>query len=307
MSTFLLKRKNYSVLEKVAKSKAVDKLANQVNKNKFLRNAKTFGYDLIDLGKENKVGNKALKMVGSGAIMAGTGYLVDKAITHDRKKLGIPVEKREIEETEESKKKKKAKKVKNSILAGLGATGLAGGTLLLARHGKLNKDTFKKAVKNLDLKSIKPGKGELVLSAAIPLALSGVPYLISRKQLKDQAKQTRNQKEDISEEENEKTYSAKTNEKSKSIGKALKNFFIVPKEDREKLAKQMSKKGDWMKKMSKVVNPKNKVLGAAVGFAALPLVFKPWEIGEKATKSAIKKLDKNAYAYEESQDEVVET
>ena len=106
--TLKRKTKTYSIfspvargIRKVANSKTMDNVVNQLKQSKTVNNARDFGRDLIDIGKERGSGQKMANMMASGAIMAGTGYLTDKIIQADRKKLGAPVD------TPEKEKKKK--------------------------------------------------------------------------------------------------------------------------------------------------------------------------------------------------------
>lgn len=266
-----------------------------------------FGKDLIEVGKKRGSAQKIADMTAMGATMAGGSYLVDKAIQADAKKNGIPIESGQPQE------KKKSGVVKKAILG----TGAAAGTLLLARKGKLNTQTFKKGGKMLGegfknqfrLKDPNTGKKSILgpaLTIGIP-ALTGVSYLTQKKQMKDQVEQS----------ERQYSKSAFVRNLGKRISNAGKKIIDAPaalmgfgKSGRQQLSNQFKSVGinsgnPITMKVSKLVNPKNALLGTAAGIGIGALAFKPFDLGDKVVRKPLEKVDKKAYGYEKSQNQVV--
>ena len=266
-----------------------------------------FGKDLIEVGKTRGSAQKIADMTAMGATMAGGSYLVDKAIQADAKKNGIPIEPGQPQE------KKKSGVVKKAILG----TGAAAGTLLLARKGKLNAQTFKKGGKMLGegfknqfrLKNPKTGEKNIlgpVLTVGLP-ALTGVSYLTQKKQMKDQIEQS----------ERQYSKSAFVRNLGKRMGNAGKKIIDAPaalmgfgKSGRQQLSNQFKSVGinsgnPITMKVSKLVNPKNALLGTVAGIGVGALAFKPFDLGDKAVRKPLEKVDKKAYGYEKSQNQVV--
>ena len=266
-----------------------------------------FGKDLVEVGKKRESAQKIADMTAMGATMAGGSYLVDKAIQADAKKSGIPIESGQPQE------KKKSGVVKRAILG----TGAAAGTLLLARKGKLNAQTFKKGGKMLGegfknqfrLKDPNTGKKSILgpaLTIGFP-ALTGVSYLTQKKQMKDQIEQS----------ERQYSKSSFVRNLGKRIGNAGKKIIDAPaalmgfgKSNRQQLSNQFKSVGINSRnpitmKVSKLVNPKNALLGTAAGIGIGSLAFKPFDLGDKAVRKPLEKVDKKAYGYEKSQNQVV--
>lgn len=270
-----------------------------------------FGKDLYNVGKKRGSGQRIADMTAMGATMAGLGYGVDKLIQADAKKSGIPVD---IPEQQEKKKKGKVGK---AILGTGAALGTTAGTLLLARKGKLNRATMKKGASMLGtgfknqfrLKDPTTGKKNLlgpILTVGFPAA-SGISYLSQKKQMKDQMAQSE-----------ERQYSNTfLRNLGKNVKEGAKKVIDAPaalmgfgKKNRQELSNQFKAAGIKSKnpitmKVSKIVNPKNALLGSAAGIAIGSLAFKPFDIGDKAVRKPLEKVDKKAFGYEKSQNQVV--
>lgn len=307
-----LKRKTFANpvvqgITKVANKAATSKAWTKFKGSKTGSNILGFGKDLIEVGKKRGSAQKIADMTAMGATMAGGSYLVDKAIQADAKKSGIPIE------SEQPQEKKKSGVVKKAILG----TGAAAGTLLLARKGKLNAQTFKKGGKMLGegfknqfrLKDPNTGKKSIlgpVLTIGFP-AITGVSYLTQKKQMKDQMEQS----------ERQYSKSAFVRNLGKRMGNAGKKIIDAPaalmgfgKSGRQQLSNQFKSVGinsgnPITMKVSKLVNPKNALLGTAAGIGIGSLAFKPFDLGDKAVKKPLEKVDKKAYGYEKSQNQVV--
>jgi hypothetical protein len=307
-----LKRKTFANpvvqgITKVANKAATSKAWTRFKGSKTGNNILGFGKDLIEVGKKRGSAQKIADMTAMGATMAGGSYLVDKAIQADAKKSGIPIE------SEQPQEKKKSGVVKKAILG----TGAAAGTLLLARRGKLNTQTFKKGGKMLGegfknqfrLKDPSTGKKNIlgpVLTIGFP-AITGVSYLTQKKQMKDQMEQS----------ERQYSKSAFVRNLGKRMGNAGKKIIDAPaalmgfgKSDRQQLSNQFKSVGTnsgnpITMKVSKIVNPKNALLGTVAGIGIGSLAFKPFDLGDKAVRKPLEKVDKKAYGYEKSQNQVV--
>ena len=307
-----LKRKTFTNpivqgITKLANKAATSKPWTKFKGSKTGSNILGFGKDLIEVGKKRGSAQKIADMTAMGATMAGGSYLVDKAIQADAKKSGIPIESGQPQE------KKKSGVVKKAILG----TGAAAGTLLLARKGKLNAQTFKKGGKMLGegfknqfrLKDPSTGKKNIigpVFTIGLP-AITGVSYLTQKKQMKDQMEQS----------ERQYSKSAFVRNLGKRIGNAGKKIIDAPaalmgfgKSGRQQLSNQFKSVGinsgnPITMKVSKLVNPKNALLGTVAGIGIGSLAFKPFDLGDKAVRKPLEKVDKKAYGYEKSQNQVV--
>lgn len=303
-----LKRKTFANpvvqgITKIANKAATSKAWTKFKGSKTGSNILGFGKDLIEVGKKRGSAQKIADMTAMGATMAGGGYLVDKAIQADAKKSGIPIESGQPQE------KKKSGVVKKAILG----TGAAAGTLLLARKGKLNAQTFKKGGKMLGegfkhqfrLKDPNTGKKNILgpaLTIGIP-ALTGVSYLTQKKQMKDQMEQSERQYSSIG--------------MGKKLAVAGRKLVDVPafvfgfgRKERKKLGNQFLDQAKISgnpitQKMAKIVNPKKAILGTGAGVLIGSAAFKPFDLGDKAVRKPLEKVDKKAYGYEKSQNQVV--
>jgi len=307
-----LKRKTFANpvvqgITKIANKAATSKAWTKFKGSKTGSNILGFGKDLIEVGKKRGSAQKIADMTAMGATMAGGSYLVDKAIQADAKKSGIPIE------SEQPQEKKKSGVVKKAILG----TGAAAGTLLLAKKGKLNTQTFKKGGKMLGegfknqfrLKDPNTGKKSILgpaLTIGFP-AFTGISYLTQKKQMKDQIEQS----------ERQYSKSAFVRNLGKRIGNAGKKIIDAPaalmgfgKSNRQELSNQFKSVGinsgnPITMKVSKIVNPKNALLGTFAGIGVGSLALKPFDLGDKAVRKPLEKVDKKAYGYEKSQNQVV--
>lgn len=314
-----LKRKTFGVAGSIAKvvKSAAEKAAGsgawkRFKGSKFGKNATGFAKDLYEVGKERGSGQKMADMFAAGSLMAGGTYLVDKAIQADKKKLGI--------ETPEAPKEKKSGFKKAMGILGTAGTVAAGtaGTLVLARKGKLNRDTFKKAGNVLktgyknsiipakDPKTGKMAKGAWVAPAMTVIfpATSGISYMTQRQQLKDQAQQSGEQERQYS----KVPFKLKLRNGTRKVIDAPASFFGFGEKNRQQLSQQLKNTtsgSTWTETASKLVNPKHIVPGAAVGLGLGTLAFKPFDMGDKAVRKPLEKVDKKAYGHEKSQNQVV--
>lgn len=307
-----LKRKTFANpvvqgITKVANKAATSKAWTKFKGSKTGSNILGFGKDLIEVGKTRGSAQKIADMTAMGATMAGGSYLVDKAIQADAKKNGIPIESGQPQE------KKKSGVVKKAILG----TGAAAGTLLLARKGKLNAQTFKKGGKMLGegfknqfrLKDPKTGKKSILgpaLTVGFP-AFTGVSYLTKKKQMKDQIEQS----------ERQYSKSALVGNLGKRIALGKRKLVDAPaavfgfgRTNRKRLGNQLLSQAKTSgnpitQKMGELVNPKSALLGTAAGIGVGSLAFKPFDLGDKAVRKPLEKVDKKAYGYEKSQNQVV--
>lgn len=313
-STFsiTLKRKTFANpvvqgITKLANKAATSKPWTKFKGSKIGSNILGFGKDLIEVGKKRGSAQKIADVTAMGATMAGGSYLVNRAIQADAKKSGIPIE------SEQPQEKKKSGVVKKAILG----TGAAAGTLLLARKGKLNAQTFKKGGKMLGkgfknqfrLKDPKTGEKTIlgpVLTVGFP-ALTGVSYLTKKKQMKDQIEQS----------ERQYSKSAFVRNLGKRIALGKRKLVDAPaalmgfgRTNRKRLGNQLLSQAKTSgnpitQKMGDLVNPKNALLGTFAGIGIGALAFKPFDLGDKAVRKPLEKVDKKAYGYEKSQNQVV--
>ena len=307
-----LKRKTFANpvvqgITKIANKAATSKAWTKFKGSKTGSNILGFGKDLIEVGKKRGSAQKIADMTAMGATMAGGSYLVDKAIQADAKKSGIPIESGQPQE------KKKSGVVKKAILG----TGAAAGTLLLAKKGKLNAQTFKKGGKMLGegfknqfrLKDPNTGKKNILgpaLTIGFP-AFTGISYLTQKKQRKDQIEQS----------ERQYSKSAFVRNLGKRIALGKRKLVDAPaalmgfgRTNRKQLGNQLLSQAKTSgnpitQKMGELVNPKNALLGTAAGIGIGSLAFKPFDLGDKAVRKPLEKVDKKAYGYEKSQNQVV--
>lgn len=228
----------------------------------------------------SKIGKTLIDLSTLGVVSAGTGYLVDKAITADARKVGLmPKKKKDKAESDEVEKN-------YSLLSQVGIY-------------------LKKGIKYAGSKeNLKSSTGMAVFGL-----LPAVGYVIKRKQYKDQIK------------EQEKTY-------SKFIGKLAKKYAILRhpgqtitgglakltswgnfgRNEIKAYGKRLIKnsESDLGKKMGKFIikNPKtSNIIGAGIGAGILAGSY---DLGDKLIRKTAKRLDKDAYAYEEYNNQPVE-
>ena len=179
-------------------------------------------------GLSKDAGKRLLKTAAQGAVGVGAAYAVDKAIQRDAKKSGFDIA---YEDTEEDRERRKKNRRKRALKLGIGASTLAGG-VIAAKKGVLGEDIKKaseainkeniiktgkkvghyamEGVKDLFTKKDKNGKitpSYLGIAAtAAPLVIPVIRYVSSKKQLKEQIKQSEG-------EEKEKKYSERKKER----------------------------------------------------------------------------------------------
>ena len=178
-------------------------------------------------GLSKDAGKRLLKTAAQGAVGVGAAYAVDKAIQRDAKKSGFDIA---YEDTEEDRERRKKNRRKRALKLGIGASTLAGG-VIAAKKGVLGEDIKKaseainkeniiktgkkvghyamEGVKDLVTKKDKNGKITPdylgIAATAAPLVIPVIRYVSSKKQLKEQIKQSEG-------EEKEKKYSERKKE-----------------------------------------------------------------------------------------------
>ena len=178
-------------------------------------------------GLSKDAGKRLLKTAAQGAVGVGAAYAVDKAIQRDAKKSGFDIA---YEDTEEDRERRKKNRRKRALKLGIGASTLAGG-VIAAKKGVLGEDIKKaseainkeniiktgkkvghyamEGVKDLFTKKDKTGKITPdylgIAATAAPLVIPVIRYVSSKKQLKEQIKQSEG-------EEKEKKYSERKKE-----------------------------------------------------------------------------------------------
>lgn len=178
-------------------------------------------------GLSKDAGKRLLKTTAQGAVGVGAAYAVDKAIQRDAKKSGFDIA---YEDTEEDRERRKKNRRKRALKLGIGASTLAGG-VIAAKKGVLGEDIKKaseainkeniiktgkkvghyamEGVKDLFTKKDKNGKITPdylgIAATAAPLVIPVIRYVSSKKQLKEQIKQSEG-------EEKEKKYSERKKE-----------------------------------------------------------------------------------------------
>lgn len=193
--------------------------------NNFVKEGLGFVKNVAGLSKD--AGKRLLKTAAQGAVGVGAAYAVDKAIQRDAKKSGFDIS---YEDTEEDRERRKKNRRKRALKLGIGALTLAGG-VIAAKKGVLGEDIKKaseainkeniiktgkkvghyamEGVKDLVTKKDKNGKITPdylgIAATAAPLVIPVIRYVSSKKQLKEQIKQSEG-------EEKEKKYSERKKE-----------------------------------------------------------------------------------------------
>lgn len=269
------------------------------------KNLKGFGKDLGTV-----VWKRKSSLIGgtlAGATLAGSGYLADKVVQFDMKRSGIPLQKSE-------------KKQKEYALVGKGFLKEAGKTIKTA--AKKNKRLI----------------GSMAAFGALPV-VSG--YAANKQQLKDQINATQEQPKQRSYSimnlvkgvgkslrTRSRAIGQSATKTGQSMKKGWKTFKSHPGQSTlgwisnniamgggrrgvEKFGRQLSAMGrksgnPLTQKAGKFIldHPKT-AIGASIpaGLGAMALT---WDAGEKLTTKALKKVDKNATAYRDSQNQEVE-
>ena len=193
--------------------------------NNFVKEGLGFVKNVAGLSKD--AGKRLLKTAAQGAVGVGAAYAVDKAIQRDAKKSGFDIA---YEDTEEDRERRKKNRRKRALKLGIGASTLAGG-VIAAKKGVLGEDIKKaseainkeniiktgkkvghyaiEGVKDLFTKKDKNGKITPdylgIAATAAPIVIPVIRYVSSKKQLKEQIKQSEG-------EEKEKKYSERKKE-----------------------------------------------------------------------------------------------
>ena len=193
--------------------------------NNFVKEGLGFVKNVAGLSKD--AGKRLLKTAAQGAVGVSAAYAVDKAIQRDAKKSGFDIA---YEDTEEDRERRKKNRRKRALKLGIGASTLAGG-VIAAKKGVLGEDIKKaseainkeniiktgkkvghyamEGVKDLFTKKDKNGKITPdylgIAATAAPLVIPVIRYVSSKKQLKEQIKQSEG-------EEKEKKYSERKKE-----------------------------------------------------------------------------------------------
>lgn len=269
------------------------------------KNLKGFGKDLGTVVWKRKNG-----LIGgtlAGATLAGSGYLADKAVQFDMKRSGIPLQKSE-------------KKQKEYALVGKG---------FLKEAGKTIKTAAKKNKKLI---------GTMAAFGALPVVAG---YAANKQQLKDQINATQEQPKQRSYSimnfvkgvgkslrTRSRAIGQSATKTGQSMKKGWKTFKSHPGQSTlgwisnnvamgggrkgvEKFGRQLSAMGrksgnPLTQKAGKFIldHPKT-AIGASIP-AGLGTMALTWDAGEKLTNKALKKVDKNATAYRDSQNQEVE-
>ena len=260
-----------------------------------------------------KIGKTLIGLGTGGALMSGAGYVADKAITADARKIGM------------MPKKNSSNSVAQPNPVQQKAYGIpAGASSTLSKMGTYAKKgikyTFSK--KNLNKGSI----GMAALFGGMP----AIGYLSSRAQFKDQQKNQQAQASpNTTAAPTQKAYGVPAGAAKSvmgTIGKTLKkpfrnwdgmktitggaakftSFGNYGKREIQAYGQRLASgnnkwakaTGNWIKN-----NPnKANLAGAGIGAVA---VSGAWSGGEKLTRKALNKVDKDAYAYEKFQNQEV--
>ena len=266
------------------------KIWGTIKNNPTFKNASGLAKDVGTIVKENR--GTLISGTLAGGVLAGSSYITDKAIQHDMKKNGIPVQKNYA--------------VTGSILKGLKTAG---------------KETWKAA---------KDHKGMIVSMAALGAAPVGLGYMAEKQQLKDQVANTQQKTYSLKLKSFGKF--GWVGKIGKSIGNRwtnTKNWWkAVPPGERilggissfsggggregvskfgQRLQELGKKSGStWSQKTGKFIvdHPKTALAASVpVGIGTMALT---WDTGEKLVRKGIKAADKNAYAYQESKEEQIQ-
>lgn len=256
-----------------------------------------------------KIGKTLIGLGTGGALMSGASYVTDKAITRDARKIGMMPKKNSVNQAPMVSEQK-------AYAIPAGASSVLSKTGAYVKKGA--KYTFSK-------KNLKGNAGFAAAFAAFP----AVGYLSSRAQFKDQVKSQQAQATPSAVSTQQKAYAIPAGAVKSAMGTVGK-FFKKPFKNwdgmktitggaaklasfnnfgkreiasyGQRLAKGNNKwakaTGNWI-----VKNPnKANLVGVGIGTAA---VSGAWQGGEKLTKKVLKKVDKDAYAYEKYQNQQV--
>lgn len=257
--------------------------------NKTVKNAIGLGKDVGKIAWKNR--RDLAGGLLAGAALSGASYITDKAIQYDMKKSGIPLPPK--------KEQREYSLNKESIMKGIKFAGRE-----LKQTAKNNKKMI----------------GSMVLFGSAPTALG---YMAEKKELKDQIKNTVSPAK-------ERTYSFKSSIVS-SFGKLKNKIAAAPifhntgekilggissisggggRKGVYKFGHQLNRYGkhsgsEWSQKVGKFImdHPKTALVGSIPVGAGI--MAATWDTGEKLVRKGMKKIDKNAYAYQESKEEEI--
>lgn len=200
----------------MAAATALQSIQQKSYSNKTVKEGIGFVKNLANTSRDSAIGRGVKGLIGtavSGALTAGGVYAVDKAIQKNAKKSGLDIAYEDTEEDKETRKKsrrKRALKLGSLALATVGGTVAAKkglfGTDIKNVADKINKDNIKKAgikvgkyakegIKDMvSFRNEKTGKRSpsylgIAITAA-PIVTPIARYVISKKQLKEQIKQS---------------------------------------------------------------------------------------------------------------------
>lgn len=258
-------------------------------------------------GLSKDAGKRLLKTAAQGAVGVGAAYAVDKAIQRDAKKSGFDIA---YEDTEEDRERRKKNRRKRALKLGIGASTLAGG-VIAAKKGVLGEDIKKaseainkeniiktgkkvghyamEGVKDLFTKKDKNGKITPdylgIAATAAPLVIPVIRYVSSKKQLKEQIKQSEGEEKEKKYSERKKEtpenrlflYLLKKNVKKKPVEK--KYTLILKKNKKPKKKEPIETKifktylSLKARKFSKVENSGFNIAKMAKSFKKRPMTF----------------------------------
>ena len=257
--------------------------------NKTVKNAIGLGKDVGKIAWKNR--RDLAGGLLAGAALSGASYITDKAIQYDMKKSGIPLPPK--------KEQREYSLNKESIMKGIKFAGRE-----LKQTAKNNKKMI----------------GSMALLGSAPTALG---YIAEKKEIKDQINSTVPPAK-------ERTYSFKSSVIS-SFGKLKNKIAAAPifhntgekilggissisggggRKGVYKFGHQLNRYGkhsgsEWSQKAGKFImdHPKTALVGSIP--VGVGIMAATWDTGEKLVRKGMKKLDKNAYAYQESKEEEI--
>lgn len=281
-------REMTKALNKIAKNAAKNPVAAQQASQVLQGRQFSFTKNLVGLAKDVKKaawtpGAKKWMKIGlaSGAVMGGTGYLVDKGIQRDAKKIGMMPNNQQPQQLEQKS------------YAAVGS--------VLSKAGKF----------------VKNNKMELGMSAAFStLALPG--YLSERKQFLDQKKATTmSQPQQRSYafipkmSGIKKAFQPLRDHWGQTVlggMNKLVSFGGIGRKEVAGFGKRMAEgsSSSWGKKLGTFIqnNPKTALTGS-LGVSAAAAAGS-YGLGERVVKKGVEKVDKNAFAYEKSKNQAVQ-
>lgn len=242
----------------------------------FMRNAKGFAKDIGKLTLKRK--DHLIGGVLAGGAMAGASYAADKAVQADMKKSGIPLP-----------PKQKSYAAVGSVMGGLKTAGKTLGG------------------------AVKKNKGMIGMMAGMGALPVGLDYMADKKEMKDQMKAT------------QRTYAATG--WIKGLKSGFRTFKSHPGQSIlggisnlaggggtkgvQKFGKQLEAAGrksgsEWSKKGGQFIqkNPKTALGGSILVGAGT--ISATWGQGEKGVNKLARKVDNNAFRYQDSKNHEVQ-